>query len=225
MDKSSTIYKIAKKTLHTLRYLQSLPFRLRYRKTFTFGKNCIIRNCKVHNAKGGKVIVGDNSKIIGCTFYFAEGKNLIEIGNDCDLLGVEFIQRYGGTNAIKIGNRTTVGGTLQLECSEGTNLYIGEDCMFSHNIKIWTTAYHSICNAAGKRINPAKSIIIGKHCWIGHSSFIMKGSVVPDGSIVGAACIYTGQFTENNAIYAGCPAKRIKENIVWLRELMPIKYY
>lgn len=59
------ILQVAKKTLHLLRFIQSLPFRLRYRKTFVFGKNCIIRKCKVHNAKGGKVMVGDNVKLDG----------------------------------------------------------------------------------------------------------------------------------------------------------------
>lgn len=223
MNKTSAFYKLAKGLFRWFRYLQSLPFRLRYRKTFIFGKNCIIHKCKVHNAKGGKVIVGNNVKLDGCEFHFKDVGNTIIIGDGCNLIGVEFIQRFGGKNEIRIGSRTTVGGTLQLECSEGTNLIIGEDCMFSHNVKIWTTAYHSICNSTGVRINPSRSIHIGNHCWIGHSSYIMKGSVIPDGSIVGAASIYTGQFKDTNAIYAGSPAKKIKENILWVRELIPIK--
>lgn len=216
------ILQVAKKTLHLLRFIQSLPFRLRYRKTFVFGKNCIIRKCKVHNAKGGKVMVGDNVKLDGCTFHFENGANTIRICDNVRLIGVEFIERYGGTNEIEIGKNTTTG-VCQFEASEGVKLTIGEDCMFSYNIKVWAAGHHSILNSEGQRINPAQSIKIGNHCWIGHSSMILKGAIVPDGSIIGAASLYTGKFTDTNAIYAGSPAKKIKENISWTRDLKPIE--
>ncbi len=221
MNKSSSFYSFAKKLYKILCFIQSLPFRLRYRKTFVFGKGCIIRKCKVHNAKGNKVVVGDNVKLDSCLFHFESNCNLVEIGNNVSLFKTELIGRCVGNNLIKIGEHTTTGA-CQIEASEGTAVIIGEDCMFSHSIKVWAAAHHSILNAEGQRINPALSIKIGNHCWIGHSSMILKGSIVPDGSIVGAASLYTGQFTETNAVYAGSPAKKIKANITWTRDLKPI---
>ena len=143
MDKSSTIYTIAKKLLHALRYIQSLPFRLKYRKTFVFGENCIIRKCKVHNAKGAKIIIGNNVKLDGVLFYFESNGNKVEIGDNVSLFHVEIIGRSVGNNLIKIGKNTTTG-SCQFEASEGTIIEVGEDCMFSHNIKVWAAAHHSI---------------------------------------------------------------------------------
>lgn len=222
MDKNSFLYKTLKKIYFCLRFLQSLPFRWRYRKTFVFGENCIISKCKVHNASGGKVIVGKNVKLYGCLFHFESKENKVEIKDNVSLFQVEFIGRAEGNNLIQIGKNTTTG-SCQIEASEGTSVYIGEDCMFSHNIKIWAASHHSILNSTGQRINPAESIKIGSHCWIGHSSFILKGSIVPDGSIVGANSLYTGKYTDVNSVYAGSPARKIKENIAWTRDLKPIK--
>ena len=222
MGKTNILYRLAKKAIYILQLIQSMTFRLRYRKTFVFGKNCIIQNCKVHHAKRGKVIVGSNVKLLGCHFHFEKGINKIVIGENCYLVSTQFIERFGGENTIVVGKDTTTGGTCQFEASEGTTLHIGEDCMFSHNIKVWTTPYHSILNEEGKRINPAAAIKIGNHCWIGHSSFILKGSIVPDGSIVGATSLYTGKYTDTNSVYAGSPAIKIKENIYWSRDLKPI---
>jgi len=221
MNKTSFKYKLAYKLYAIFMYILSIPFRIYYRKTFVFGKGCIISKIKVHNAKGGKIIIGPNTKIIGCLFHFESNGNMIEIGSNVRLFHVELIGRSLGNNRITIGNNTTTG-SCQIEASEGSSVYIGEDCMFSHDIKIWAAAHHSILNTEGKRINPAKSIIIGNHCWIGHSSFILKGSVVPNGSIVGANSLYTSNFTDTNCIYAGSPAKKIKDNISWQRDLIPI---
>ena len=74
------IKKIAKALLRLLRYLKSLPFRLRYRKIFVFGENCIIRNCKVHNPQNVKIVVGNNVNLNFCSFFFETGVHKIAIG-------------------------------------------------------------------------------------------------------------------------------------------------
>lgn len=126
--------------------------------------------------------------------------------------------RYGGPNRVTIGAKTSVGGSLNIECSEGTTLTIGEDCMLSHQIRIFTTDMHSIIDNDGNRINKAKDVTIGNHVWIGMRAFILKGSQIPDGTILGASAVYSGRNEENNCIYAGNPAKKIKENVGWSRE-------
>ncbi|MBO7143608.1 MAG: hypothetical protein J6W13_02100 [Salinivirgaceae bacterium] len=220
MNKTGIIYKIVKKCLLSYNYLLSLPFRLRYRKIFVFGDNCIIRKCKISSSRNGRVIIGNNVLLLKCVFHFENGVNVIKIGDNVSLRGVEFIERYGGENVISIGRSTTMGAT-QLEASENCSLQIGDDCMFSYNIKVWASAHHSILYD-GKRANPSESIIIGDHCWIGHSACVLKGSIVPDGCIVGVNSLYTKKNNIPNAIYVGSPAKMIRENISWCRDLLPI---
>lgn len=144
----------------------------------------------------------------------------MEIFEGCVIKGMNVVMRYGGSNRIEIGEHTTVGGSLGIECSEGTRLTIGKDCMFSHHIRIFTTDMHAILDKDGSRINKGKDVIIGDHVWIGYSAMILKGAKVPDGSIIGARTVYSIYSNDANCIFAGNPAKKIKENIVWNRDLL-----
>lgn len=150
-----------------------------------------------------------------CSFYFEGHDNVVEIDDGCEIYGMDIVMRYGGHNRIKIGAGTSIGGSLNIECSEGTSLIVGKDCMLSHFIRIFTTDMHSILDADGKRINKGRDVVIGNHVWIGMRAFILKGAQIPDGSILGAATVYTGRNEEKNCIYAGNPATKIKSGISW----------
>ena len=169
----------------------------------------------------GSAVIGENSYLKNCSFFFQGPNNNIIIGANVRLIGVEFIMRYGGNNSIIVGSQTTTGGTVQIEASEGTTIIIGEDCMFSHNIKLFSTDSHSIVDENGQRINFAKDITIGNHVWIGMNSIILKGSFVPNNSIISANSVYTmKKFDDANSIFAGVPARKIKNKINWKRKLI-----
>ena len=67
----------------------------------------------------------------------------------------------------------------------------------------------------GIPINPPKNIIIGNNVWIASRCTILKGAVIPDGSMVAACALVNKKFDNENIILAGIPAKIIKENILW----------
>lgn len=56
---------------------------------------------------------------------------------------------------------------------------------------------------------PSREIKIGKNCFIGCNSIILKGTVLGDGCVVGAGAVVTGKF-EDNCVIAGNPARVIK---------------
>ena len=56
---------------------------------------------------------------------------------------------------------------------------------------------------------PSREIKIGKNCFIGCNSIILKGTVLGDGCVVGAGAVVAGKF-EDNCVIAGNPAKVIK---------------
>ena len=56
---------------------------------------------------------------------------------------------------------------------------------------------------------PAKPISIGKNCFIGCNSIILKGTTLGDGCVVGAGAVVSGQFPDNSII-VGNPGKVIK---------------
>jgi acetyltransferase-like isoleucine patch superfamily enzyme len=68
-----------------------------------------------------------------------------------------------------------------------------------------------------QRINSAKDIQIGDHVWLGADAKIMKGSMIEDNAIIATGAIITNHV-ESNSIYAGVPARKVKEDIFWKRE-------
>lgn len=167
---------------------------------------------------GGKIIVSANTRLERCIFMFEGPDNVVEIEEGCNIHGMTLIMRFNGHNRVLIGAYTTVGGSLDIECSEGTSLTIGRDCMFSHHIRIFTTDMHSIMDDNGNRLNLGENVIIGNHVWIGMSTMVLKGSQIPDGSVLGAGSVYAGKNNDNHCIYAGNPARKVKEGIKWTRE-------
>lgn len=118
---------------------------------------------------------------------------------------------------IRIGKGSTIEEADLAVAENGTKLVIGEDCMFSRCIHIATTDSHSIISdETGKRVNPAKDIIIGNHVWLGYCTNINKGVVVGDNAVVAGHSVVT-KNVPSNCVAAGLPAKVVKEHINWNR--------
>lgn len=94
------------------------------------------------------------------------------------------------------------------EISFGANSIVSWDCLFMD------TDFHKVC-FGGKIVNEPRPVSVGKNCWIGCRATILKSSNIPDGSVVGAGSLVCGKLTKKNAVYAGNPAKMIKENVRW----------
>lgn len=151
-----------------------------------------------------------------CTFIVKGNNNIIKIEDKCKLTGVSF-WISGDSNVISVGKGTSVGLRTQFAALEGTKVLIGEDCMFSHDIRVRTSDSHSIIDEKGNRINYAEDVVIGNHCWIGMQSLIMKGSVLGDNNVLAARSLLNKKYHAPGCIVAGSPAKVIKENINWDR--------
>lgn len=191
-----------------------------YFKVVRAGNMTTLRHISIKGG-GGEITIGNHSYLRNCSFFFKESGNKVIIGDNVKLNGVHFIMRHGGNNTVIIGNFVTTGGDVTIEASEGCVVEIGDDSMLSHHIVFLSTDVHSIMDSHHNRINPAKNIKIGKHVWIGLNSMILKGSQVLDNSIIAANSVYTIKTPESqNSIYAGNPAKEVKKNINWIRELI-----
>lgn len=116
--------------------------------------------------------------------------------------------------SIEVGEHTYIGPS-HLACTEnGRSIVIGKDCMLSSNINVRTGDSHSIIDDNGNRINPAESVIIGDHVWIGEGAKIMKGVELMDNTVVASGSIVTHSFP-SSVIIGGNPAKIIKSNVSW----------
>jgi len=167
--------------------------------------------------KNNSIIIHPENRLSNCLIYISGNDCQIIIDKHCILSNLElWIEDDGGQ--IHIGCLSTMEGG-HIACTEGQIISIGKDCMFSNKITIRNGDSHAIYEKdSNLRINSSESIFIGNHVWLGAESKILKGSIIADNSIIGTGSIVTGKFTDLNSIYAGIPARKIKDNIYWKRE-------
>lgn len=140
---------------------------------------------------------------------------VIEIGETCHLTGA--VNLMGRGARLGIGRGTTmVDGRLQLH--EPGEIEIGEDCMISSQVYISISDIHPIYDrTTGARINPARSIVVGRHVWLGLRSMILKGAHIGNGTIIAAGAMISGE-TPAHAVVTGPPMRVMRNDIVWSRD-------
>lgn len=105
--------------------------------------------------------------------------------------------------------------TAETQILSQHKITIGKDCLISWDCLIMDTDFHHIYDKNKNIINAPKEIIVGDKVWIGCRNTILKGAVIPKNSIIGANSLVASKLPEENAIYTGNPAKKIKENYEW----------
>ena len=112
------------------------------------------------------------------------------------------------------GDNFTVTGRSTIFCNH--NIVFGENVLVSWDVLIMDTdGGHRILDSKSLVINDDRSIEIGNHVWIGCRSTILKGTRIPDNSVIAAGAITTTVMTKNGCIYAS-GGKILKENINWI---------
>lgn len=179
-------------------------------------KNAILKNCKIRiKGNNNLIIIKENTRLINSKLDIREYGNKLVIENECELKNsLLFFQNINSN--IFIDKNTTCEG-MKLISTEPFDIKIGKNCILSYDIEIRNTDSHEIFSMLnGKRINEGKEVIIEDKVWIGTRCVILKGSIVEKGAILGAGSILSGRV-ESNSIYAGIPAKKIKNEIYWKR--------
>jgi len=178
-------------------------------------RGCLVKN----HGHNNRIIVEEGAKINFCTFSLSGDNNIVYIGKNACLSDCVFLISDHG-NSVRIGENTTVTGKTEFIATEGTTITVGTDCMFAYGIVLRTGDHHSILDSSGQRINASQNVVLGDHVWIGQNAFLLKGVEIEDGCVVGACSVVTKSFDVKNAIIAGNPAKVIKTDISWERELI-----
>lgn len=173
--------------------------------------------------QNSKIIFYGTNNVLFCEEGVTLKNSIIEFGASNSIV---FLRKnnFAYQVAFKVFNNSTIfidsnnyfNGVLHAEISEETNLFIGKGGMFSHSIWMMTSDSHLVYDIDSlNRLNFSKSIYIGDHVWIGQNTIILKGTKIYSGSIIGAASVLPGILVENNSIYAGNPAKKVRNSIFW----------
>ena len=99
-------------------------------------------------------------------------------------------------------------------------VHIGNNCFFGPNISILTALHSLVASERELYFDEEKGyitdreygapIIIGNDCWFGGNVTILPGVTIHDNVVVGAGSVVTHDL-ESGCVYAGNPAKKIKE--------------
>lgn len=91
---------------------------------------------------------------------------------------------------------------------------MGNDCGISWECQFLDEDFHEL-NYEGQENQKARNIRVGNHVWIGSRVTVLKGAVIPNGCVVAANTVVNKEFTEENCLLAGNPAKVVKRNVSW----------
>lgn len=99
-------------------------------------------------------------------------------------------------------------------------VHIGNNCFFGPNISILTALHSLVASERELYFDEEKGyvtdreygapITIGNDCWFGGNVTILPGVTIHDNVVVGAGSVVTHDL-ESGSVYAGNPAKKIKE--------------
>ena len=153
---------------------------------------------------------------------FGEGGSHVEIGAGCKSSGTSraFIHDKG---VLKIGNGVSIGDNTKISIMENNRVVIGNDCMFSYDILLFSGDGHAIFDMeTGRRTNlylgddPKGSITLGDHVWIGAGCYILNRAKIGTSCIIGAGSTFKGELPDY-CVAAGNPARIVKKNVTWSR--------
>jgi len=124
--------------------------------------------------------------------------------------------------SLYLGNRVRAHSGTRITVAQGGNIIIGDDCRINNNCRI--ACRNEIFIEDGVEFGPGvliydhdhdvkaegglkagkystSPIKIGKNCWIGANTIILRGTVIGENSVVAAGSILKGNFPGNSIIY------------------------
>jgi carbonic anhydrase/acetyltransferase-like protein (isoleucine patch superfamily) len=132
---------------------------------------------------------------IGKNAYLAENATIIgdvELGDDCSIWFNAVLR--GDVNSIRIGNKVNIqDGSVLHTLYQKSVVEIGDNVSIGHNVTI----------------HGAK---IEDNVLIGIGATVLDHAVIGSNSIIAAnSLVLTGTIVEPNSVYAGVPAKKVKD--------------
>ena len=131
--------------------------------------------------------------------------NTVALGNNVNFVSDSV--RCTATTVYSPSRLRTFAPTARIEIADGVGMnaisitarsrtvHIGENTMFAPNCTVVDSDFHTLWPPEGRICNPGMEQDadghIGKNCWIGMQSIILKGVTIGDGSVVAAGSVVT----------------------------------
>ncbi|MEX2593243.1 MAG: gamma carbonic anhydrase family protein [Anditalea sp.] len=141
---------------------------------------------------------------IGKGCWLADNATLVGdiiMGENCTVWFNAVIR--GDVHEIRIGDNTNIQDGAVIHCTyKKSGTYIGKNVSIAHNAVVHGCTIHD-------------------NVLIGMGAIVMDDAVIREGSIIAAgAVVLAGTVVEENSIYAGMPARKIKNTGSKMREVI-----
>ena len=143
----------------------------------------LVKSCRGKNPQfGNDCYLAENATIVGD----------VTMGNECSVWFNAVIR--GDVNAIKIGNKVNIQDGAVIHCTyEKSATTLGNNVSVGHNALVHGCTIHD-------------------NVLIGMGAIVMDNVVVEENSIIAAgAVVLENTVVKSGSIYAGVPAKKVKE--------------
>ena len=172
-----------------------------------YGRNLLLKGLPfIYNYKNASISIGNNVTIKSSF-----------LSNLVGLYSRTIIVTRAPKAEIVIGNNVGISGAT-IYARKG--IYIGDNTCIGGNCKILDNDFHPLeaetrnkllarTDGGDSDLVPSREIHIGKDCFIGCNTLILKGTVLGDGCVVGAGAVVAGNF-EAGSVIAGNPARVIR---------------
>ncbi|MBB5830375.1 acyltransferase [Brachybacterium aquaticum] len=173
---------------------------------------------------GNRLVVAASARVVDLAIDFSGDDSVVVIGETSEKrTGLRFSMRLGHQCTVDIGANVGAETRTFIRVSEGQSVRIGDDCMLASGVAIRADDSHAIYDVrTGKRTNPAGSVDVGEHVWLGKEVVVMGGVTIGDGTVVGLRSTVTRDLP-NNCVAVGAPAKVVRRDVAWERPVLTFR--
>lgn len=100
---------------------------------------------------------------------------------------------------LKIGNNVFFNRGCSINCR--ANVIIGDNCIFGENVLVYDHDHHFNCSMGLKDGYALGAVKIGKGCWIGAGTIILKGVNIGDNVLISAGSLVKRDIPSNSLFY------------------------
>lgn len=159
-----------------------------FRGNIVLGWNRVLRKCRYKNIvrvfKGADITVNKGGE-------FIIGKGVA--------IGARSVCKVRKGAVLRMGAMSSLNSDCKIVCHE--KIEIGENTIFGPNVLVYDHDHLYSAESGVKRKEYVSSeVIIGKNCWIGANTVILRGTHIGDNCLIGAGSIVKGDFPAGSKI-------------------------
>lgn len=99
---------------------------------------------------------------------------------------------------LTIGSGVYFNEGAMLSCKE--HISIGSGCRFGPNVKVFDNDHTFDAVNGVSDGHTAAPVQIGRNCWLGANTVILRGTTIGDNCVIGAGCIVKGEIPDGSLV-------------------------